>query len=305
MKLSYSFRVLSFVGQLVGCTIAATTTVSTTTSSSQAVAIESDKSIEPVKKAPDTSIEKPDIFSSSSQAIGCESNPYVATWCGSGSSRTTKGSSGVIGTMIDTMDDANDRTLDAIAVEVTFNDTTDTDTRSGIRSKQKIQSQGQMQQQQQQQQHQQCGMLPDFDEYGCTCYGDPSKCPSDCIGGQVPIEKTHYSIKCNGIPDVTNTPNYILKEWHQLNRCEENSIVSAWCNDYVNRHLACNINTNNDQYVCKCSGKHSNCPDECIDGSTPIERNTNSIVCTGIPNDNPNYILTTSTITTNTAASAA
>jgi hypothetical protein len=238
MKLSSSFRVVSFFGQLVGCVFASVSA----SSSSQAVSIEPDKSIEPAKKAPDTSIEKPDIFAST-QSVGCESNSVVAAWC---------------------VDD------DAVSAGAALVDENDVPNKKQKR----------------------CGLLPSFDEYGCTCYGDPSKCPTDCIGGDVPIEKTHYSIRCNGIPDPATAPNYILKEWHAIDRCEENSIVSAWCNDYINRHLECKINTVDNQYLCKCTGKQTNCPDECIDGTNPILRGHNSVICSGIPNDNPNYVLT-------------
>jgi len=46
-----------------------------------------------------------------------------------------------------------------------------------------------------------------------------------------------------------------------------------------------------DQYICKCSGKHTNCPDECIGGGEPIVRSEHSVLCSGIPEDSPNYIL--------------
>lgn len=134
-----------------------------------------------------------------------------------------------------------------------------------------------------------CGILPEFDEYGCNCFGDPSTCPTECIGGTEPIQKTHYGIRCNNIP--MDQPNYILKEHHALHRCENNLIVSAWCDDYVNRHLECGLYPTDDQYLCKCTGKATNCPDECIDGTEPIVRTHNSVLCSGIPLDSPNYIL--------------
>lgn len=70
-----------------------------------------------------------------------------------------------------------------------------------------------------------CGLLPEFDEYGCTCFGHPNECPTECIGGTEPLLKTHYGIRCGKIPN--NVPNYILKERHALQRCEENSLVSG------------------------------------------------------------------------------
>jgi hypothetical protein len=109
--------------------------------------------------------------------------------------------------------DSSSRTLDAMAIKVVFNnDTTDSTTATatttttatnttttttttttengttGGSTKKKKQTQVVQQQQQK------CGILPNFDEYGCTCYGDPSKCPSDCIGGQIPIETKHIIV---------------------------------------------------------------------------------------------------------------
>lgn len=105
-----------------------------------------------------------------------------------------------------------------------------------------------------------CGILPEFDEYGCTCMGKAASCPSECIGGTEPLVKTHYGIRCGKLPN--DTPNYILKERHPLQRCEDNSVVAGWCDDYVNKHLECGLFPEDDQYICKCSGKHTNCPDE-------------------------------------------
>ena len=45
-----------------------------------------------------------------------------------------------------------------------------------------------------------CGILTEFDEYGCTCYGKSALCPTECIGGTEPVVKTHYGIRCAGIP---------------------------------------------------------------------------------------------------------
>mmetsp|Transcript_3149 Transcript_3149/g.4770 ORF Transcript_3149/g.4770 Transcript_3149/m.4770 type:complete len:194 (+) Transcript_3149:3-584(+) len=74
-----------------------------------------------------------------------------------------------------------------------------------------------------------CGLLPEFDEYGCQCFRDPSKCPSECIDGSELIEKTHYGIRCRKLP-MDDSPNYILKEYHAMGGCEENSLVAAWWN---------------------------------------------------------------------------
>lgn len=136
-----------------------------------------------------------------------------------------------------------------------------------------------------------CGLLPEFDEYGCTCFGDPTQCPTECIGGTEPLEKTHFGIRCGSIPPTDEIPNYILKEKHLLHRCENNLLVSAWCDDYINRHLECGLYIEADQYLCRCSGKATNCPDECIDGAEPIVRTSSSVLCSGIPIDSPNYVL--------------
>jgi hypothetical protein len=134
-----------------------------------------------------------------------------------------------------------------------------------------------------------CGILPDFDEYGCTCMGKTSLCPEECIGGTEPVERTHFGIRCKGIPQ--DSPNYILKERHPLKRCENNLVVSSWCDDYVNPHLECGLYEEDDQYICKCSGKATNCPDECIGGGEPIVKTPHSVLCSGIPVDSPNYII--------------
>jgi hypothetical protein len=134
-----------------------------------------------------------------------------------------------------------------------------------------------------------CSIVPDFDEYGCACLGAASNCPDDCIGGLEPIERTHYGIRCAGVPQ--DEPNYILREYHALGRCENNALVSSWCDDYVNLHLTCSINPAKDEYSCNCGGKHNSCPDDCIGGLAPIEKTSSSIRCQGIPLDQPNYIL--------------
>jgi hypothetical protein len=134
-----------------------------------------------------------------------------------------------------------------------------------------------------------CGLLPEFDEYGCSCYQDPSKCPTECIEGTEEVAKTHYGIRCRGMP--RDHPNYVLLENHVMQRCEENSVVSAWCDDYVNIHLECGLYPEVNQYLCKCSGKATNCPDECIDGSEPLVKTENSVLCSGVPADHPNYVL--------------
>lgn len=134
-----------------------------------------------------------------------------------------------------------------------------------------------------------CVIFPHFDSYGCSCIGDASLCPDDCIGGKAPLEKTHYGISCAGIP--IDEPNYILKEHHAPNRCENNAVVSAWCDDYVNPHLECHLLEAEDEYKCHCSGRKANCPDECINGGELIEKTKDMVRCKGIPVDQPNYII--------------
>ena len=138
-----------------------------------------------------------------------------------------------------------------------------------------------------------CGVLPDADLFACKCVQDPSKCPGECVGGSEHVEKTHYSITCRHIP--MDSPNYILKEYHEMHGCENNAKVAAWCDDYVNKHVECALYPQLDQYLCSCSGVpnhvNANCPDECIDGSEPLIRTLGSVLCSGIPEDSPNYIL--------------
>ena len=135
----------------------------------------------------------------------------------------------------------------------------------------------------------QCGMLPAFHEYACACTEHPNRCPTECLEGSEVIAKTRTGIRCRGLP--VDSPNYILKEMHRAHRndCSDNALVAAWCDDYVNRHVECSLYKALDQYVCRCSGKAANCPDECLDGSDALIRTAHGVVCTGIPVDNLNY----------------
>ena len=136
----------------------------------------------------------------------------------------------------------------------------------------------------------QCGMLTDFHEYACACHQHPNRCPTECIPGTELIAKTRSGIRCRGLP--LDSPNYILKESHPTrtrNDCGDNAIVAAWCDEYVNKHVECSLYPSMDQYVCRCSGKATNCPDECLDGSDPLLRTAHGVVCTGIPIDTVNY----------------
>lgn len=135
-----------------------------------------------------------------------------------------------------------------------------------------------------------CGMLQAFQEYACGCPDDPTMCPTECLEGSQQISKTRSMIRCRGFP--SDTPNYILKESHPHHHnhdCGDNAMVSAWCDDYVNPHLECALFRALDQYVCRCSGKATNCPDECLHGSDALIRTSQGVVCTGIPNDTVNY----------------
>jgi hypothetical protein len=134
-----------------------------------------------------------------------------------------------------------------------------------------------------------CRIMPEFDMYRCSCVGSPSACPNECVSGSYEVEKTKFGISCGGLPK--DEPNYILRESHPLNRCENNGVVAAWCDEFVNPHLECGLVVGSDEYYCKCSGKASNCPTECIDGLEPIEKSHSVVRCKGIPVDQPNYIL--------------
>jgi hypothetical protein len=140
-----------------------------------------------------------------------------------------------------------------------------------------------------------CVLLPDFDQYGCSCHGHPHSCPTDCVGGKEADQKMHYGIQCLGIPQ--DECNYVLKETHEPNHCENNAIVSSWCDDYVDKHLACSLHPDTDEYMCLCKGKHSACPIECIGGEMPTSKTKFSIRCGGLKDvvDQPNYILKSKT----------
>lgn len=134
-----------------------------------------------------------------------------------------------------------------------------------------------------------CGILPEFDEYACGCDGDSSLCPDECIEDSLLQTKTHYGIRCSKIPQ--DTPNYVLKETHQVQRCENNAVVAAWCDESINPHLECHLYEKEDQYLCKCSGKVANCPTECINGKEALVTAHGSVLCQNIPEATPNYVL--------------
>ena len=167
----------------------------------------------------------------------------------------------------------------------------------------------------------QCGINTEYNEYGCTCYNHPSLCPTECIHGTEMIQKTHHTIRCHQIP-IDNTPNYDILHYStkklrkqsqvevevendsttssmnndnekniKVGECHNNLLVASWCDDYINPHLTCHMNIENDTYGCDCSGKMSFCPMECIQGAILLERTNHYIKCSNIPLDQPNYIL--------------
>ena len=76
--------------------------------------------------------------------------------------------------------------------------------------------------------------------------------------------------------------------------CNKNSVVSSWC-DASTQKVDCIIDEARNMYMCQCPGDHSACPDECIysgsnDAMDPVKTH-HSILCHGIPEDEPNYIL--------------
>ena len=134
-----------------------------------------------------------------------------------------------------------------------------------------------------------CLLSPELDAYGCACVGTPALCPDECVDGTPPVEKTKSGISCRGIPH--DEPNYVLREAHPLNRCENNAVVASWCDEYVNPHVECGLAIAVDEYYCRCSGKVVNCPTECVAGVEPIEKTHGIVRCKGIPLDQPNYII--------------
>lgn len=139
-----------------------------------------------------------------------------------------------------------------------------------------------------------CVLRPETATYGCACHGHAHLCPTDCIGGKAADKSGHYGIQCVGIPQ--DEPNYVLKEHHRQHHCEENAVVSSWCDDFMNPHLECSLlpeasTALGGEYLCRCGGRANACPIECIDGELPISKTKFSIRCLGLPLDQPNYIL--------------
>ena len=77
-------------------------------------------------------------------------------------------------------------------------------------------------------------------------------------------------------------------------KCNENGMVSAWC-DSSKSEVECLIHPESDVYACMCTDP-SFCPNECIHQTSPdddsrLKKSNHGIVCRGIPQDEPNYIL--------------
>ena len=135
----------------------------------------------------------------------------------------------------------------------------------------------------------QCSMLPQFHEYGCSCINHPTLCPLECLEGSELLSKTRSTIRCRGIPK--DSPNYVIQEHHHSHRndCADHSLITAWCDDYINKHVECSLYPSLNQYFCRCSGKATNCPLECLEGSDALVQTQHGIVCAGIPEDTINY----------------
>jgi hypothetical protein len=78
--------------------------------------------------------------------------------------------------------------------------------------------------------------------------------------------------------------------------CTSNSVVASWC-DTSMENVECTLDEVRDMYMCQCPGDPSACPDECVlsesnDLKDPVQTH-HSILCHGIPHDEPNYILKT------------
>ena len=139
-----------------------------------------------------------------------------------------------------------------------------------------------------------CALLKEFDQYGCSCYDNHAACPTECIRGVKPREITRSRIYCPGIPE--DTPNYILKEGgvihhHKKVHCEENAIISSWCDEFIDPNLRCSFKPNKNEYACNCHGNAASCPMDCVGGTVPYKRNKFSTHCVGIPMDQPNYVI--------------
>ena len=144
--------------------------------------------------------------------------------------------------------------------------------------------------------HLKCGLWESFDIYGCTCEDHSAECPEECVQEGKLIHRTKHSIQCSHIP--MDQPNYVLKEVKHskrslpLHHCENNAVVASWCDESVNPNVDCRLKPHLNQYTCSCQGHHAECPSECIGESKILESSHYLIVCSDIPQDIPNYVLT-------------
>lgn len=82
--------------------------------------------------------------------------------------------------------------------------------------------------------------------------------------------------------------------------CSANGMVSAWCDSSV-MDVECSLLPTLDVYACRCHDDPSACPEDCIppedlamdqDPLAPMLTH-HGILCRGIPEDEPNYVLKT------------
>lgn len=82
--------------------------------------------------------------------------------------------------------------------------------------------------------------------------------------------------------------------------CSSNGVIASWCDSSIN-DVECTIDQARDVYMCQCPEDHSSCPEECIGSIDPSNSLTlpvktpHTILCHGIPQDEPNYILKSTT----------
>ena len=91
----------------------------------------------------------------------------------------------------------------------------------------------------------------------------------------------------NGVePDMSNDLNVVS--------CSSNSKVSSWCDALMN-DVECLMDLEEDTYMCQCPKDPSACPDDCIIRGQGMRtmpvKTSHSVLCEGIPDDEPNYIL--------------
>jgi hypothetical protein len=84
--------------------------------------------------------------------------------------------------------------------------------------------------------------------------------------------------------------------------CSGNGVVASWCDSSV-MEVDCSIHPGFDAYACRCYFDASACPEECImknvgddqDPIPPTIKTHYGIMCHGIPEDEPNYVLKSDT----------